>query len=626
MEQSQQERAESLGPAERIINALINNVDHMVHNRPGIVVNDNRSLVGVTWKPVTHKIENGHRVCYELQKAGRKTNKVRLGVIGDDNQVRNATGRVIGEYRAPGIFPEVATYLYSQVAEIWKMDNEFVARWASWAMKEEYRDLKVILAAFSLVQSRCGEPIREDGELLFYDEDYREVGEAMCLIRMKGNRDINPKLLLRIGDVLCLDSIADINRELGFGRSAKNPALGRWKKTVSKWLLYRENNVPMLQGLVRAGYRKTVIALSQRVGYKPQSAQFFQILRWKQKQAPDGRRQIAIGEDVRAAEDWSDLTEAQICQKIVSEKPNFKRITGLLPARIGLTRAVMSASIEAGSLSDNDLIIMTPTLEQLGLLDIQSIRDRWQQATMKAENQRAANIARRVRKAENVEALQAASDAAAKKALEEVMNDIRVYFIVDKSGSMDGAIEKAKTYLAQILQGFPLEKLHVSIFNTTGRVVNIRHSSAAGVTAAFRGHKAGGGTNYSSGVKALENFKPAPNEDAVMIFVGDQADSGHQNFAPTVRNSGINPVAFGMLNVIGRWGTRGNAVENTARILGIPCFEIQEDTFADPYAVTRTFRNLIASTPVGVGAARGNRKTLVEKILETDLLTKPSWA
>ena len=42
-----QERVEALGPAERIINAITQHVDHMVHNRPGLVVNDARHNVGV---------------------------------------------------------------------------------------------------------------------------------------------------------------------------------------------------------------------------------------------------------------------------------------------------------------------------------------------------------------------------------------------------------------------------------------------------------------------------------------------------------------------------------------------------------------------------------------------------
>ena len=56
-ENQNQERIEALGPAERLINALLANQDHMVHNRPGMVSPDGRTTVGVRWVPVTHKVE-----------------------------------------------------------------------------------------------------------------------------------------------------------------------------------------------------------------------------------------------------------------------------------------------------------------------------------------------------------------------------------------------------------------------------------------------------------------------------------------------------------------------------------------------------------------------------------------
>ena len=57
------------------------------------------------------------------------------------------------------------------------------------------------------------------------------------------------------------------------------------------------------------------------------------------------------------------------------------------------------------------------------------------------------------------------------------------------------------------------------------------------------------------------------------------------------------------------------------------CIVIDENIFADPYAVPRTIRNLIASTPVGKArAVATHRISLVETILKTDLLTRPVWA
>jgi len=477
-----------------------------------------------------------------------------------------------------------------------------------------------------LVQSRKGDPVRENGAVVFFDDDHRSVGEAMCLIRRSDGKDLNPKLLIRIHDLLRLPGIAQINRELGFKASPKNAALGRWPQAVTRWLRHRERNTRMLDGLVRAGFKSSVAALSRRTHYKPESNIFFRTLRWKQKQAADGRRSVAIGDAVSAAESWEGMSEADVCRRIVETKPNWKRLVGLLPAGVGVTRAVVAAAVESGSMSDADLIILTPTLEDLGLLTVEPVKSRWATAAKNAENQRATNIATRVRKTETKEALQEASDNAIKKAVEEVVKGLVVYVMVDISGSMEPSIEKAKVYVAQFLQGFPKEKLHVSVFNTSGYELTFKSATAAGVKNAFDARKAGGGTEYGEGVRALEHHKPGPDEDALFIFVGDQ--QAHV-FTPAVRRSGLNPVAFGMLQVGNPAGY--DCVTKTAAELGIPCFPIEEGIFSDPYSVTRTLRRIIAATPVSqtrmpTAAVPKPRVTLVEQILKTDLLQRPQWA
>ena len=56
-------------------------------------------------------------------------------------------------------------------------------------------------------------------------------------------------------------------------------------------------------------------------------------------------RAIAIGVDVAAAESWSGLSEREICERIVETRPSYKRLVGLLPPEIGLTRAIVAAAI-----------------------------------------------------------------------------------------------------------------------------------------------------------------------------------------------------------------------------------------------------------------------------------------
>lgn len=627
------QRIEALGPAEQIIQALTTGLDHMVHNRPGLVTKAGNGP-GVKWEPCTWKQEGNEKVVYRLGPKGKGKGKAlanlgRVGVLGEDGMVRQ--GDVVqGEYRRPGdrnkLFPEIAVHLYSKVAEIWKADNEFAARWASFAFAQANRDLKVILAAFMLVQNRSGAPVVEDGEVLFHDEDYRSVGEAMFLHRGAGDAQMEPKLLLRVGDVLRLDGVAQINRELGFGKSGRRPAMGRYEKAVEKWLRFRERNPKMLEGLVKSGQSGTVKALSRRVHYKPETPKFFEILGWSQK--ANEHRTIAIGEKFEGAVTFEGLSEKEICKRIVQEKIGYKRLVGLMPKGQEMTAAIMAACIEAGSLSNRDLIILTPTLEALGLLNVEPFKSRWVEATKQAEDQRAANIARNVQSKEVREGLTDAADKATAKALEQVTRGLRVYCMVDKSGSMQDSLAKAQDMLSKFLGGFPLDKLHVSVFNTQGTEVTIKAPKKAAVTQAFKGHGASGGTRYASGLAVLQHHRPAEDEDVLMFWVGDSGGEVGYNLADYIRRSTLNPVAFGFLKVPGQ---HGRTVEDAAVDLGIPCFTLEPEMFEtdDPYAVTRLLRDLIAATPVvkaAGGGARVQRVTLIEQILKTPLLQVPAWA
>lgn len=622
-------RLEALGPAERTIVTLTTYTDHCLHNRPGYCVKDT-STIGTTWAPCTWKQEEGiGKVVYRKNKVGKKTELVKIGVIDTDGKTIKDGVKIVGEYRTPGLYPESVAWVYRQIANIWKMDNEFAAKLASWSFPKDHRDLKVILAAFMLVQNRRGDPVMDDGKLVFHDDDFRSVGEAMLLLRA-GKASFDPKLLLRVGDVLRLPEVASINRELGFGKSARNPAMGRFERVVSKWLANMEANPKILTDLVKKGWRTSIMDATRRVGFKPTTKRFFEILRWKQLQSEDGRRTLAIGEDVATAESWEGLTEGEICKKITKDKPNYKRIVGLLPTSVGMTRAIMACAIETkGVLSDADLVILTPSLEDLGLLGVPDIKARHAAALSKATNQRAVNVARNVKSTETVEALVAAADSATAKALEEVTRGLRVYVVVDKSGSMEKALAMAIEYLTKFLGGFPLDRCHVSVFNTMGSEIVLKAGSAVAVQHAFKGHAAAGGTAYHEGVRVLvSKYKPADGEDALFIFIGDEGDTsgGTHHIRKVFADSGVNPVAFGMLHV----GGVAHFVHQVANEMNIPCFDIDVGIFNDPYAVTRTLQNLIRNTPVGnttvARPAAVVRKTLVQEIMEYPILVPPQWA
>ena len=567
-----------MGPAERLLDVVLGGSAHLWHNRPGLEI-------GGEWKPA-----------------------------------KNATKPERGKTVKPGLHVSAAVGLYSRLLEIHKLNAELMAHLASYALVEtDWRDLKVACAALMLVQARSGAPVHDDdGSVAFYDDDFRRIGEAMVLwYQRKSNRMLTPKAVLRVAELLETPEIAALNRAAGFGDpAAKRAPLGRWPKAAARWLALRETNQPMLSGLVKAGYKSTIKNLARKIGYKPQSPAFFSILGWKQSQADDGRREIGLDNlELAKSERFDGLSEAEICETIVGQRLRYKDAVGRLPSDIGLTPAIMVALLP--SLSDRDLRQLTPTLEELGLLSVPEIRGRWEKSIETATDQRGLNIAKNVRDAGLKEKLADSADNAAKQAVQAAISevDVRVMFLVDKSGSMQGAIESSKDALGKILAGFPLERLHVAAFDTMGQVLKAKAASRLAVQHMLAPLKAEGGTIHGSAVQALhrDGLRVPTGSKLIVIVVGDEAGEAGTQLAQTFRTLGYSVDAMALLLA---GSPRGSTVRDCAKTLGVPYSEVTVAQFDDPYHVTRVLRALLEA-PISAAAPTAG---LVEKVMKTKLL------
>jgi len=567
-----------MGPAERLLDVVLGSSAHLWHNRPGLDVNG-------TWVPAK-------------------------------NQTKKARGKAV----KPGLFVPAAVALYSRLLEIHKLNPDLMAHLASYALLEtDWRDLKVACAALMLVQARAGVPVHDDdGSVAFYDDDYRKIGEAMVLwYQKKSPRMLTPKAVLRVAELLEVPEIAAINRAAGFGDpAAKRAPLGRWSKAAAKWLAIREANDAMLNGLVKAGYKQTIKNLARKLGYKPTNEQFFGILGWKQSQAADGRRQVGLDNKTLVKSDRFDgLSEAEICETIVSQKLRYKDAVGRLPADIGLTPAIMVALLP--TLSDRDLRQLTPTLEELGLLQVPEIRARWEKAIETATDQRGLNIAKNVRDKGLKEKLADSADNAVKKVVAAATKelDVRVMFLVDKSGSMQGAIESSKTALGKILAGFPIDRVHIAVFDTMGMVLKPKAASSVAVKHMLDPIRAEGGTIHGAAVQALyrDGLRIPTGAKLIVIVVGDDAGEAGTTFAATFGSLGYKPDAMALM-LAGRQG--GTTVKDCARVLGVPYSEIKVELFDDPYHVPRVLAALMEA-PVAAGVPTAG---LVERVMATKLL------
>lgn len=574
------------GPAEKLLDLVLGSSAHLWHNRPGLDV-------GGTWY---------------ARKLGAKKD-------------------LVGTPVAPGLFVPAAERLYARLVDIYSLNAELMARFASYALTQtEWRDLKVACAALMLVQPHAGQPIKDDdGSVAFHDDDYRAVGEAMALFyEKKSTKMLTPKAVLRIAELLETPAIAELNRTAGFAEpGAKKPQLGRWKRCASRWLALREKNLPMLQGLVKAGYKETIKNIARKAGYKPESQAFFEILGWKQKQAGGGHRQVGLGELVlQKRERFDGVSEAEICEAIALQKLSYKEVVGRLPKDVGLTPAIMVALLP--SLSDRDLRMLTPTLEELGLMTEPAIRRRWEKAIAEATDQRALNIAKNVHSKELRNKLEEASDNAAKKAIAEATADqpIDVIFLIDKSGSMEGAIDKSKEALSRILAGFPLDRMHIASFDTVGTRLVPKAPTRAAVQHMLGGIKAGGGTVHAAGLRALHQagVRVTPGAKLIVIVVGDEAGEDGAQLARAFADYGYDVAAIAMLVNVS--GSRGTSVQSCARVMGVPYSEVAIDQFEDPYQVPRVLRTLLEAPKLGPGVA--TQVGWLERVLQTPILTLSS--
>lgn len=575
------------GPAEQLLDLVLSSSAHLWHNRPGIAL-------GAKWLP----------------RRGTK-----------------ADVRAHGLAVAPGLFVPAAERLYARLVDIFTLNAELMAHFASYALVQtEWRDLKVACAALMLVQPHAGQPIKDDaGNVAFHDDDLRGVGEAMTLFyEKKSTKMLTPKGVLRIAELLEAPAIAELNRIAGFADpNARKPQLGRWKRAASRWLAVREKNLPMLQGLVKAGYKETIKKIARKAGYKPESAAFFAVLGWKQKQASTGHRSIGLEDLVLAKRERFDgLSEAEICEAIVTQKLSHKDVVGRLPKDVGLTPAIMVTLLP--SLSDRDLRMLTPTLEELGLMTEPEVRQRWEKAIASATDQRALVVAKNVRSKELREKLEEASDNAVKNAVAEATAEqpVNVMFLIDKSGSMAGAIDQSKEALTRILAGFPADRVHIASFDTVGTVLVPKAANRAAVQHMLGSIKAGGGTVHAAAVRALfqAGVRVPLAHKLVVIVVGDEAGEQGSDLAKAFRQYGYDVAAIAML--VSTAGGRGQTVQSCARALGVPFSEVQIDQFDDPYQVPRVLRTLLEA-PV-LGPALAAPSGWLEKVLQTPVLRGPS--
>src|SRR6185437_11064188 len=196
--------------------------------------------------------------------------------------------------------------------------------------------------------------------------------------------------------------------------------------------------------------------------------------------------------------------------------------------------------------------------------------------------------------------------------------EVRVMFLIDKSGSMEGAIEQSKDALTKILAGFPAERVHIATFDTMGTVLTPKAANRAAVAHMLSGITAAGGTVHAAALQAFHNAGVRIPGEAklIVIVVGDEAGESGEQLARAFTQLGYAPAAMALLVSVSHG--RGSSVRICARTLQVPFSEVQVNTFDDPYQVLRVLAALLeAPVAANVGAPQSG---WVERVMKTPLL------
>ena len=193
-------------------------------------------------------------------------------------------------------------------------------------------------------------------------------------------RMMTPKAVLRVAELLETPEIAALNRAAGFGDPAgRKPPLGRWPRRPRSGSPTARRTCRCSRAWSRPATRRRSRSSRARAATS---------------RAPSGSSRSSAGSrsrptaatggsastvwSVRRRERFDGLSEAEICERIVAERCRTRRSSAGCRPGSGLTPAIMVALLP--SLSDRDLRMLTPTLEELGLLADEEIRRRWERA------------------------------------------------------------------------------------------------------------------------------------------------------------------------------------------------------------------------------------------------------
>lgn len=391
-----------------------------------------------------------------------------------------------------------AQKVLDQLIPLTKKDPYFLAHLTSWAMtnrKEASKDLQVFLTFVSTLSDADGSPFSAGSS--YKKPNLRYIGWASLQM-------LEPKLAERVLQLALRDFGVDDHLE-----NVQHFPKGL-KRAFATYLKYREENLPMVEGIQKAGLGNVLKRLYQRTHTKP-SEDVARILRWGQK---DGSVEIADVEPM-----FEDMDDLEIAEKIREEKMTRITVLGELSKINRKISPVIAVAMLENSTPDQ-VVIMRATLEDAGILTDPEVKELFENKVRDAKStlDRVANVSKNA----SEEVKKILKDARADKRKETMSGIGKVYIHLDTSSSMQVAVDIAKKIGAIIAEMVPnpSENFAWGTFDDRGRQLPLPQEFAEDAFAAvLYGVTAQGMTD------GLANYAEARNFGAdVDVFI---SDGGH---------------------------------------------------------------------------------------------------
>jgi len=502
------------------------------------------------------------------------------------------------EIKVKGKGGQVETIKENRLAPVWntfadlaEKDPLFLAHFTSYAVRKiQDKDLLVLATLASTLSDADGTQFSVGSE--YRKPNWRIVGQAAV-------QSLDPKLVLRVLQLA--------HKKEKFGSKAEAQHFSKHLRTaVRKYLRYREANPKALDGVVKSGLSNVYKRLYRLARVAP-SPEACRILRWEQKPGFPG----ANVELEKSRFDFANLSDVEVAEKIRAERLSPMAVLGALPGKIS---PVVAASILEQS-SGDQAVILTEMFEEQGLLKNAEVKTIYAAKIKTAKN--ALDRVERIQSDMAAETKAILAAAKSEKRKDDVGDFGKVFVHIDKSGSMQNAIQLAVdcgSTLAECVKS-PESNFHWGVFNETGQVLPTPKSfEKAAFQAALYGQRAGGGTDCLALYACARQLGCHTD-----IYITDQGHTGRDLSAMIdgFRRIGLSDPRLVVIVDVREAAyirAQGTPLKNAFEAKGIPVVMLEPAKLKESALVSQA-----------VKAAFRGQKAILDEVLAEPLLSLPKW-